>query len=127
MKMAIQAFKAIPGFTKYEFDATTLRNIKTKKALGLKIKNGKYQLLSDAGKNIDLLPEKIMELCFAQIELPEGKSMLFNVNFLHHYKVEREEIVKRLGITEKQYLDSYWHYANRGYKEKIEKFLANGK
>lgn len=51
-------------------------------------------------------------------------SISFQINLMHHQGKSGEEITKTLGISNKKYLDNRWLYENRGYKEKIVKYLA---
>ncbi len=134
-------FLPIPGFSKYEFNGTICRNASTKSIMGLKKKNGKYQLISDDKKNIDKSPDQLKELVFPKakpektkkVKAPRAldengekkKSVMFMVNLRFHEGKSKEDTIAELGITNKQYVDSQWHYANRGYKEKIEKFLGS--
>lgn len=52
----------VPGLTKYEFNGKILRNATTKRIMSPKVKNGKYQLISDDNKNVDRSKQDIIEL-----------------------------------------------------------------
>lgn len=64
-------FLPVPGFSKYEFNGTICRNATSKVLMGLKKKNGKYQLISDDKKNIDKSPQQLKELVFPVIKEPQ--------------------------------------------------------
>lgn len=132
--MKSENFTIIPGFSKYEWDGTVCRNAKTKKPKAKKAKNGKYQLVSDEGRNLDRTPEELDALMpkkapsndkceFDIAELKETKSTMFMVNLMHHFGYTKDEIMETLDITSKKVTDCRWHYDNRGYQEKIEKFI----
>lgn len=139
-------FKIIPGFGKYEFNGVICRNIKTKSIMSLKKSNQKFQLINDEGKNIDKSPAQLKEL--VAVSIPEKvkapkkekaikqpkvkvakvagekkQSIMFLVNLMFHQGEPKEKILEKLGISNKKYLDCQWHYANKGYKSKIVKFL----
>lgn len=62
VKGKVDNFRLIPGFSKYEFNGVICRNAKTKSIMSLKLKNNKYQLISDEGKNVDKSKEQLVEL-----------------------------------------------------------------
>ncbi|MBL4809049.1 MAG: hypothetical protein JKY43_03200 [Phycisphaerales bacterium] len=122
-------FQTIPGFSKYEFNGEICRSIKTKKPKAKKAKNGKYQLVSDEGKNIDRSPEELIDLMPKKekpmfSKLGKSKSVMFMVNLLHHQGKTKDEICSELNISSKKYTDCKWHYDKKNYKAKIEKYLA---
>lgn len=125
--MKSEKFVQIPGFSNFEWNGEICRNIKTQKPKARKTKNGKYQLVNDAGQNLDRSPEQLDELCFKN-EIPMDlqnvpKSIMFRVNFLHHQGKTKEEIMELLSIDAKKVTDCRWHYDNKNYKSKIVKFL----
>lgn len=52
-----------------------------------------------------------------------GQSLTLKVNYSFHFGVKEDEVVERLGITHKIYIDLIWLYENKGYKEKVMEFL----
>jgi hypothetical protein len=52
-----------------------------------------------------------------------GVSLNIKINYAHYFGVPKETIVEKLGIEKKLCNDVLWLYENKGYKEKIEKFL----
>lgn len=136
-------FEQVPGFKKYEYNGTILRNEKTKNIISLKKKNNKYQMVSDGGQNLDRSPEQLKELLNEKfkkeqqekiikpkidlkisdkpkVEKTNGekkKTTMFMVNLLHHQGHQKQDILKQLNITNKVYLDCVWHYDNLGKKK----------
>jgi len=131
----VSCFKLIPDFSNYEFNGVIVRNSKTKSIISMI--DDEYHLKSDIGaeceftKNqiIKLFPaveEKIIPAEFKTVDvlMGEEKSKLFRVNLLHHQGISREEIISKLGISNREYTNSQWFYLNKGYKEKVEKYLS---
>lgn len=59
-------YRIVLGFSKYEFNGSILRNFETKRMISLKAKNGRYQIISDEGKNCDRTKEQIKVLLPAE-------------------------------------------------------------
>jgi len=64
-------FKPIPGCKKYGYDGKTVINLKSEKTLTFK--DGKVQVVSDAGKNTALTKEKLKELFPKEAKAPKAK------------------------------------------------------
>lgn len=65
-----------------------------------------------------------IELSFNELE---GQSLTFKINYAFHLGIVKETILEKLGITNKRYIDVTWLYTNKGYKDKVIKFLENQK
>jgi hypothetical protein len=50
-------------------------------------------------------------------------SLTFRINYAHHFGASKEEIIQRLKIKPKQYVDMQWHYENTNYKKKVVDYL----
>lgn len=99
----------------------------TKEVPKLKIKKDKPKLVSGSKILTGVVPD-------APIKKEKQKngetrkqedSITFKINLMIHQGVEKEKIISDLGITNKQFLDKKWLYTNKGYKEKIEKYLSS--
>lgn len=51
-----------------------------------------------------------------------GQSLNLKVNYAHHLGFQKSEIIEKLNITNKQFIDITWLYA-KGYKEKVIAFI----
>lgn len=57
----------------------------------------------------------------------EDTSLTFKINYAHHLGIPKEEVIKKLGITNKRYIDVTWKYDNENYKQRIINFLESRK
>ena len=55
-------FRVLPGFKKYEFNGTILRNFATKNIISFKTGRTKYQLFDDKGKSHNLSKDDIKQM-----------------------------------------------------------------
>lgn len=66
----------------------------------------------------------------AQASVPEydqltDKSLTFKVNLAFHMNVPKEQVIEKLGISRKRYVDITWLYENKNYKQKIVDYLES--
>ncbi len=50
-------------------------------------------------------------------------SMAFKINYAFHYGIPKAEVIEKLGITNKKYIDVTWLYHNNNYKQRIVDFV----
>lgn len=74
---------------------------------------------------IKAIKEKLSVVSYDQ--LPADVSMAFRINYAHHFGASKEELMEKLGITRKKWVDVTWLYANAGYKQKIMDYLEKQK
>jgi len=51
--------------------------------------------------------------------------MAFKINYAFHFGVPKAEVIQKLGITNKKYIDVTWLYHNKDYKQRIIDFVGS--
>lgn len=69
----------------------------------------------------------VVDIHPAPFDQLEDCSLRFKINYAYHFKVPKEEVLEKLGITNKTYIDKTWLYDNENYKQRILDFLGQKK
>jgi hypothetical protein len=67
-----------------------------------------------------ILPKPGSHIPFDQLR---DVSMTFRVCYAKHFEIPEEDVIKKLGIQRKSYVDKVWHYDGTGYKQKIIDYI----
>lgn len=74
---------------------------------------------------VKAIKEKLAAVEIKQIPFDQlnDKSLTFKINYAFHFKVPKEEVIEKLNISPKRYVDVTWLYENNNYKQKIVDYL----